>query len=129
VTIASRGAWPFMVTTESYHAIVNKPFTEIMTLSRQQAAIEELARLQLRALSFRNDVQYILANQDQFLNPNSLELNASLNVLNEILEQIRKTAVACSKQIDQDCQFPQLNWPMSALPDRVEMHPLALLFG
>ncbi len=112
----SGGAWPFIINTESYDAILDKPSSDFIHLDAQQHVIAELAQAQEKAKSIINEIEYVLTHQDQFMNPDLMSLRTIQTALKSTLHDIQESAYHCASDLIRGCKFPVLNWPQFTLP-------------
>jgi hypothetical protein len=116
-------SWPFTITTVSYDAVLDgasEGLPRPVNLERQRGFLEDVFRVKMTLTKLRNDVLYILKNQNQFQNIDVAQLNATNAELDAKLRDAENAPVACFNDPAQlaNCSAHNITVPHVAYPVR-----------
>ena len=96
VSAASGGEWPFLASTFGYNTVSNRPIgTNVEVYDNQSVFLENLAAVRDASLIKRNDLLYVIAHPDQFLDTDLQDANESLSAQSEYFQKLKDLAGDC----------------------------------
>ena len=113
----SSQSWPFLVSTESYDSVLDKPSEDWISLSDQQRVLDQLSLYQSKAKLDLNNIDHVLSNSSQYQRVEHTTLNKTKDLYLEIISQVRLSAQSCATQPLFDCKSPMIRWPNLKLPE------------
>jgi hypothetical protein len=122
IMITANNAWPYSVTTVSYDSVLdNDPnLPRPINLRQAQRFFEQISSAYLSLIKVRNDINYVLKNQNQFQDVDVNSLNAAQAALASEITQIESAPNRCFDAPDapENCTVPSFTIPQVAYPKR-----------
>lgn len=121
-SITTNNAWPYSVTTVSYDAVLDNDPTlpRPINLRQAQRFFEQVSSAYLSLIKVRNDINYVLKNQNQFQNVDVNGLNAAQATLDAEISKVESAPNRCFDAPDapDNCSVPAFTIPQVAYPNR-----------
>ena len=111
---------PYSVLLQDYRAIDWPDGLTPIDLQNQRESLQEIARQRNSHVTLLEDVDFVLANQEQFVGLDAAkvnELNAARNKLTGNINNMTRLASRCANHIT-ECTFPTFDIPLLDLPKR-----------
>lgn len=115
--------YPYSLTTASYKTLHLPRQASPIDVMNQLDIMRRLADNKIAFLSNLANVEYVLANQSEFISPDITALNKAASTLRKGLDKIHDAASICATQIS-NCEYPKkIPMPEISLPKRIDGVP------